>query len=362
MRLIELENHYTHDTISSGIKQLHNEGIICNENKDKIEIRFDVVDIEKVSKYENLLCFDFIKAVRKIKSFSTSNGKYVFSSYNKDRKIINRKENKKKRLGYEYYQTHFDNKNIEIDDSIVNKIHCFDSLEFLKSMPDNCVDLIFTSPPYNFGIAYNSTDDTGKWNDYFQKLFAIFIECIRVLKDGGRIIVNIQPMFSDYIPSHHMISNFFFQQGLIWKGEILWEKNNYNCKYCTWGSWKSPSSPYLKYSWEFIEIFCKNTIKKQGEKDDIDIQAEEFKQWVYAKWSIAPERKMKQFEHDAMFPEELAKRVVKLFSYKNDIILDPFNGAGTTTKVAKELGRRYIGIDIDKTYCETANKRLDTIL
>jgi len=261
-------------------------------------------------------------------------------------------------LGYESFKKDFSEENNEAPERLLNKIHSTDSLKFLQEMPDNCVDLIFTSPPYNFGINYGFTEDANPWNDYFNMLFAIFGECARVLKSGGRIIVNIQPLFSDYIPSHHIISNFFIQQGLIWKGEIIWEKNNYNCKYCTWGSWQSPSAPYLKYSWEFVEIFCKNTLKKDGDKTDIDISGDEFKKWVYGKWSIAPERRMKEYGHDAMFPEELARRAIKLFSYKNDIVLDPFNGAGTTTKVAKELERRFIGIDIDEKYCETAKNRL----
>ncbi|MHA1301601.1 MAG: DNA-methyltransferase, partial [Candidatus Helarchaeota archaeon] len=163
----------------------------------------------------------------------------------------------------------------------------------------------------------------------------------------------------DYIPSHHLISNFFIQNKLIWKGEILWEKHNYNCKYTAWGSWKSPSNPYLKYTWEFLEIFCKGEMRKQGAKENIDITGDEFKKWVVAGWSIAPERNMKKFGHPAMFPEELAKRVLKLFSYKHDLILDPFNGAGTTTFVAKQLGRRFLGIDISEKYCEIARKRLE---
>ena len=68
--------------------------------------------------------------------------------------------------------------------------------------------------------------------------------------------------FSDYVPSHHIMSKQLLDLGLIWKGEILWEKNNYNCKYTAWGSWKSPSMPYLKYTWEFVEVFSKETHKK----------------------------------------------------------------------------------------------------
>ena len=128
------------------------------------------------------------------------------------------------------------------------------------------------------------------------------------------------------------------------------------------GSWKSPSSPYLKYTWEFLEIFCKGDLKKKGDSKNIDINDEEFKKWVVAKWSIAPERKMKNYGHPAMFPEELVRRGLKLFSFENDLILDPFNGVGTTTKVANELNRNYLGIDNAKKYCNVAKKRITTNL
>lgn len=148
---------------------------------------------------------------------------------------------------------------------------------------------------------------------------------------------------------------------MVWKGEIIWEKNNYNYKYSSWGNRKSPSSPYLKYTWEFIEVYCKGELKKDGAKENIDITAVEFKSWVIAKWSIAPERNMKGFGHPTMFPENLAERVLKLFSYKNDVVLDPFNGTGTTTVVARKTGRRYLGIDISEEYCKTAQKRIDDV-
>ena len=86
---------------------------------------------------------------------------------------------------------------------------------------------------------------------------------------------------------------------------------------------------------------------------------EEFKEWVVAKWVMSPERRMKYFDHPSMFPEALAERAIKLFSFKNDVILDPFNGAGTATFVAKKLYRRYIGIDISSEYCKTAQRRLE---
>ena len=299
------------------------------------------------------------KSINAIKSYGIKNGKRLYIDYNSERKVKNRVAKEGRRGKYFYAQNHqYIDQNNELPESFNNQIICGDSQTVLQRLPNNCVDLIFTSPPYNFGLEYESSADDYNWDAYFKKLFYILDECIRVLKYGGRLIINVQPLFSDYIPSHHLISKHCIKRKLIWKGEVLWEKNNYNCKYTAWGSWKSPSNPYLKYTWEFIEIFCKGEMKKTGEKENIDISADEFKEWVVAKWSVSPERKMKKYDHPAMFPEALAERVLKLFSYQNDIILDPFNGAGTTTAVAKRLNRRFLGIDISELYCKTARDRL----
>ncbi len=245
----------------------------------------------------------------------------------------------------------------------LNRIICADAFRALSCMPDGCIDLIITSPPYNFGHSYaqDSRHDTHEWNAYFEKLGSVWCECERILKPGGRMAVNVQPLFSDYIPTHHIISHQLLDLGLLWKAEILWEKNNYNAKYTSWGSWKSPSMPYLKYTWEFIEVFDKETHKKEGRREDIDITADEFKEWVLGKWSFPPEIRMRDYNHPAMFPEEMPRRLIKLFSYKNDIVLDPFNGAGTTTLVSRKLRRRFIGIDISLQYCDMALQRLDTL-
>lgn len=196
--------------------------------------------------------------------------------------------------------------------------------------------------------------------EYFATLNNIWAECTRVLKPGGCLCLNVQPLFSDYIPTHHIMSQQLLALGLLWKGEILWEKNNYNCKCTAWGSWKSPSMPYLKYTWEFVEIFSKETHKKKGGASQIDITGDEFKKWVYAKWSIAPERRMREFDHPAMFPQELVYRLLKLFSYRDDLVLDPFNGVGTTTLCAAETNRWYLGIDISQKYCDAAEARIQS--
>ncbi len=282
---------------------------------------------------------------------------------NRERKVQNRKRKEQVR-GKSYYANGkgFDDENVYLPDSFQNCIVCGDSEQVLKDLPDNCIDLVFTSPPYNFGLDYEANNDAEQWAAYFRKLFGVLDECIRVLKHGGRIAINVQPLYSDYVPSHHIISGHMMKRSMIWKGEILWEKNNYNCKYTAWGSWKSPSSPYLKYSWEFIEVFCKGTLKKAGLKADADISGDDFKKWVYGKWSIAPERKMKEYDHPAMFPEELARRVLQLFSFAGDTILDPFAGVGTTCLVAKKTGRSYLGIDTSDSYCNMARQRIDEIL
>lgn len=284
-----------------------------------------------------------------------------------DAKLLRRERKVKDREGKEQIRggTKFHNKALHVKAAnglgpFLNRILCGDSEELLRKLPADCVDIIITSPPYNFGLEYKGDrkNDALYWEEYFGKLNRIWKECVRVLKPGGRLCLNIQPLFSDYVPSHHLISKQLLDLGLLWKGEILWEKNNYNCKYTAWGSWKSPSMPYLKYTWEFVEVFCKGSHKKAGNSEDADITGDEFKKWVYAKWSIAPERNMKELGHPAVFPKELAFRLLKLFSYRTDVVLDPFNGAGTATLCAAESGRKYIGIDISREYCRTAEKRI----
>ena len=303
---------------------------------------------------------EIVKAVDGIRSYGLNGGKRLYVGYNDERKTVGRRAKEKRRGKHYYANDHeFDRANNSLPDHFTDRIVCGDSEDVLKQLPDNCIDLVFTSPPYNFGLDYQAVDgDAADWESYFAKLFRIFDECIRVLKFGGRIVVNVQPLFSDYVPSHHIISNYFMEKRLIWKGEILWEKNNYNCKYSAWGSWKSPSSPYLKYTWEFLEVFCKGSLKKEGSPDDADIDAESFKEWVVAKWSIAPERRMREFGHPAMFPEELARRVMLLFSFQGDAVLDPFAGVGTTCAAALRTGRRYLGVDIIPEYCAAAEARL----
>jgi len=337
----------------------NNELVINLRQLDFLDFKNNIQMLAKNSNGETSQLLDTIfNSIEKIKSYGLKGRKRLYIGYNKERKVKNREQKERERGIYYYAKGHaFSKQNNKIPNEFVDKIIIGDSEQVLKKFPDNCVDLIFTSPPYNFGLEYENHKDGINWNEYFNKLFAVFQECIRVLKYGGRIVVNVQPLFSDYIPIHHIVSGFFIKNKLIWKGEVLWDKHHYSCKYTAWGSWKSPSNPYLKYTWEFLEIFCKGDLRHAGNWKMADIAADEFKKWVYARWDVTPEYNMKKYGHPAMFPEALAERVLKLFSYKGDVILDPFNGVGTTTAVAKRLSRNYIGIDISEDYCKKAENR-----
>lgn len=240
----------------------------------------------------------------------------------------------------------------------VNQIYVGDCLQILPLLEGETVDLVVTSPPYNFGRPYDIYNDTQPIDDYFAFLRKVWEECFRVLKIGGRICIVIQPDFKNYIPTHHIISQQLRDIGFLFKTEIIWDKKHFSAKVTAWGSWKSPSMPYYKRTWEFIEVFCKGSQKKEGKKELIDITSEEFKEWLNGFWDITPETRMQEFGHPSMYPEEIPKRLIKLYSYVGDLVLDPFNGAGTTTLVARKLGRRFIGIDISEAYCKTARERI----
>ncbi len=237
---------------------LPDDDLYADFDNDSLTLHLREIDFGTLSKLgelaenrrENRLWQTLFSKIDRIKSYGIRGGKRVYVDYNAERKVKNRLDKERQRNAIFYTQGNgFSEKNQELPARFRNKIICGDSETVLKELPDNCVDLVLTSPPYNFGLEYSESADASQWEAYFKKLFAVLDECVRVLKYGGRIIINVQPLFSDYIPTHHLISHHLMSRKLIWKGEILWEKNNYNCKYTAWGSWKSPSNPYLKYTW-----------------------------------------------------------------------------------------------------------------
>jgi site-specific DNA-methyltransferase (adenine-specific) len=237
-----------------------------------------------------------------------------------------------------------------------NRIYNEDCITGLKSLPDKSVDLIVTSPPYNLNIAYQDHKDDMTLESYYDWCKLWIGECFRVLKDGGRFCLQIgcfQPQLNE--PSYSTFTKLFQDSGFIFREFIIWNKNQIP-KRTAWGSWMSPSNPRILPPFEMIINFHK-TSPKILEKGQTDLTKEEFIQWTNGLWVIAPESAKKR-NHPAPFPEELAYRCIKMHSYVGGVILDPFNGSGTTTSVAKKLKRSYIGFDITPEYCKLAEDRL----
>jgi len=246
----------------------------------------------------------------------------------------------------------------QVLDALTNVIINGDSRYALTLFPDNSVDIIITSPQYSFGKSYDSTDDTISPMKYLASLVPIWQQCYRILKPDGRICIDVQPVFSAGVPTHHVIWHQLHKIGFKWKSEHEWMKGC-NTRHSQFGSYGSPSAPYIMYPWEYIDIYYKEDPKKHGNNENIDMTEIEFVEWRKAEWYFQPEPNQEDtYGHPAVFPEALPRRLLKFYSFRGDFVVDPFNGVGTTAKVAYELGWRFAGIDISKAYCKTALKRV----
>jgi site-specific DNA-methyltransferase (adenine-specific) len=241
----------------------------------------------------------------------------------------------------------------------LNKIYNQDCISGMKGIESNTVDLIVTSPPYNLNINYADYNDSMKLEMYYNWCREWITESFRVLKDGGRFCLQIGAFQSQLNePSYATFTNIFQEIGFTFRELIIWNKNQIP-KRTAWGSWMSPSNPRILPPFEMIINFHKGS-PKILEKGTTDLTKEEFINWTNGLWVMAPESAKKR-KHPAPYPEEFAYRCIKMHSYIEGIVVDPFNGSGTTTAVAKRLGRKYIGFDITEEYCKLAEERLDTI-
>jgi len=238
-----------------------------------------------------------------------------------------------------------------------------DCLRGMLDLEDESVNLVCCSPPYNLEnvtkhkkIKYNTYKDDKDFDVYIDWLKDIFELIYDKLVDGGRVCINIGDQKNGAVPTHWHITDFMFDIGYDYFTTIIWNKSQISRR-TSWGSWLSPSSPSFPTPFEYILVFYKGS-RKLLHKGETDLTKEEFIDWSLALWTFTPETKMKKFGHPAMFPEELPKRCIKMFSYIGDTVLDPFMGVGTTCKVAKDLGRKYIGYEIDENYIRTARERL----
>lgn len=224
----------------------------------------------------------------------------------------------------------------------------------MHQIPDGSIALVCTSPPYNVGKDY---DDDLDLEEYLELIKQIAQEVYRVLKPGGRYVINITGIGrKPHIPLPAIFYAIHQAIGFLPMGDIIGVKGAGVNRSCAWGSWKSAKAPCLRSIHEYLLVFAKET-NIRPDSGNSDISSQEFMQSTLSVWQMQPAQ-ASRIGHPAPFPLELPKRVIQLYTYQNDIVLDPFVGSGTTCIAAKQLHRRYVGIDRESTYCQLARKRL----
>ena len=237
------------------------------------------------------------------------------------------------------------------------------SCENMKDIPNNSLHLMITSPPYNVSKEY---DNDLSLNEYLDLLKNCFTEIYRVLVNGGRACINIANVGrKPYIPLSDYVSKIMIEIGFNMRGEIIWNKSAGAGISTAWGSFQSASNPILRDVHEYILIFSKGNYKRERDKNEKEfrhdnISKEEFIEWTKSIWTMNPER-AKRIGHPAPFPEELPNRLIKLFSFTNDIVIDPFMGSGTTAIAAIKNSRNFVGYEINEEYINLANNRIENL-
>ena len=257
------------------------------------------------------------------------------------------KGQKKSKKGLNYLENKIDKENL-------NKIYCKTS-ELMDEIPDYSVHLMVTSPPYNANKEY---DKDLSLDEYRALLKRVFQETYNKLVTGGRACVNIANLGrKPYIPLHAYIIEDMLAIGFLMRGEIIWNKAASASPSTAWGSWLSASNPVLRDIHEYILIFSKESFsRKRGNKENT-LKKEDFLEWTKSVWTF-PAVSAKSIGHPAPFPEELPHRLIQLYTFKDEIVLDPFCGSGTTCLAALNNDRYYLGYDIDPSYVDLARKRI----
>jgi site-specific DNA-methyltransferase (adenine-specific) len=232
------------------------------------------------------------------------------------------------------------------------------SSESMKEIPDNSLHLMITSPPYNVSKVY---DEDLSLQEYLQLLRKVFAETYRVLVDGGRACINVANVGrKPYIPLSDYISQIMMELSFLMRGEIIWNKGAGAGVSMAWGSWQSASNPVLRDTHEYILVFSKGSFRRESKGRENTVTKAQFMEWTKSVWTMNPES-AKKVGHPAPFPVELPYRLIHLYSFREDIILDPFMGSGTTAVAALRAGRKYVGYEINEDYIKATRERLCAI-
>jgi len=230
------------------------------------------------------------------------------------------------------------------------------SSEQMIELPDNSVHLMVTSPPYNVGKEY---DENLSLKEYRTFLKRVWSEVKRVLVSGGRVCINVANLGrKPYIPLDAFIIEDMLDLGFLMRGEIIWNKASSGSPSTAWGSWLSAKNPILRDIHEYILVFSKGVFSRgsiNGNKSTLS--KEEFLEYTKSVWTFSAESARK-VGHPAPFPVELPSRVIKLYTFEGDIVLDPFMGSGQTAIAALKNNRHYVGYEISKEYVRLAERRI----
>lgn len=235
------------------------------------------------------------------------------------------------------------------------KIYCGDILDI--DLSETRPNLIVTSPPYNLDMSYGGSDDALSYEDYLKFSEQWMRQCFNASYDDTRFCLNIPldknkgghtSVYADLVSTAKDVGWQYFST-------IVWNEGNISRR-TAWGSWLSASAPYVIAPVEMIVIFYKSQWKKR-EKGESTISRDDFMQWTNGLWTFNGES-AKRIGHPAPYPIELPSRCIDLFSYKGDVVLDPFLGSGSTLVAAKLKERYGVGVDIHKDYCQLSSNRL----
>jgi len=216
-----------------------------------------------------------------------------------------------------------------------------------------------TSPPYNVGKEY---DRDLTISEYRKFLIRVWSEVKRVLVPGGRVCINIANLGrKPYIPLHTFIIEDMLNLGFLMRGEIIWNKSSSVSPSTAWGSWLSAKNPTLRDIHEYILIFSKDMFTRSSMGRKSTITRDEFLEFTKSVWTFSAEPAMK-IGHPAPFPIELPYRLIQLYTFEKEVILDPFMGSGQTAIAAIKSSRHYVGYEINMEYVKLAEKRIKSFL